>query len=77
MLKSATGIYIYYVWLGCFLPSSRVLSSMANAIMARVYKHKDLELMAKEATIPVINGLSNLHHPLQILADYLTLQVTI
>ncbi|KFO87174.1 hypothetical protein N320_00867, partial [Buceros rhinoceros silvestris] len=54
--------------------TTRVLSSMANAIMARVYKHNDLELMAKEATIPIINGLSNLHHPLQILADYLTLQ---
>lgn len=33
--------------------------------------------MTKEATIPVINGLSDLYHPLQILADYLTLQVPI
>lgn len=50
---------------------------MTNAILARVYKHNDLDLMIKEATIPVINGLSNLYHPLQILADYLTLQVPI
>ncbi|XP_071421527.1 ornithine transcarbamylase, mitochondrial [Pithys albifrons albifrons] len=52
----------------------RVLSSMTNAILARVYKHNDLDLMAKQATIPIINGLSDLYHPLQILADYLTLQ---
>ncbi|XP_062429994.1 ornithine transcarbamylase, mitochondrial [Rhea pennata] len=54
--------------------TARVLSSMTNAILARVYNHTDLDLMAKEATIPVINGLSNSYHPLQILADYLTLQ---
>uniref|UniRef100_A0A8B9IUP7 ornithine carbamoyltransferase n=1 Tax=Amazona collaria TaxID=241587 RepID=A0A8B9IUP7_9PSIT len=51
-----------------------VLSSMTNAILARVHKHNDLHLMKKQATIPIINGLSDLHHPLQILADYLTLQ---
>ncbi|XP_065533253.1 ornithine transcarbamylase, mitochondrial isoform X1 [Lathamus discolor] len=54
--------------------TARVLSSMTNAILARVYKHNDLHLMMKQATIPIINGLSDLHHPLQILADYLTLQ---
>ncbi|KAM9021049.1 ornithine transcarbamylase, mitochondrial isoform 3-T3 [Ara ararauna] len=54
--------------------TARVLSSMTNAILARVYKHNDLHLMTKQATIPIINGLSDLHHPLQILADYLTLQ---
>ncbi|KGL73697.1 hypothetical protein N309_13317, partial [Tinamus guttatus] len=54
--------------------TARVLSSMANAILARVYKHADLDLMTKEATVPIINGLSDSHHPLQILADYLTLQ---
>ncbi|XP_053857827.1 ornithine transcarbamylase, mitochondrial [Vidua macroura] len=55
--------------------TARVLSSMTNAILARVYNHNDLHLMAKEATIPIINGLSDLYHPLQILADYLTLQI--
>ncbi|XP_013797158.2 ornithine transcarbamylase, mitochondrial isoform X2 [Apteryx mantelli] len=54
--------------------TARVLSSMTNAILARVYKHTDLDLMTKEATIPIINGLSDSYHPLQILADYLTLQ---
>ncbi|XP_072217671.1 ornithine transcarbamylase, mitochondrial isoform X1 [Excalfactoria chinensis] len=54
--------------------TARVLSSMTNAILARVYKHNDLDLMTKEATIPIINGLSDLYHPLQVLADYLTLQ---
>ncbi|KFZ66644.1 hypothetical protein N338_02799, partial [Podiceps cristatus] len=54
--------------------TARVLSGMTNAILARVYKHNDLDIMSKEATVPIINGLSNLYHPLQILADYLTLQ---
>lgn len=53
----------------------RVLSSMTDAILARVYKQTDLELLAQEASIPVINGLSDSDHPVQILADYLTLQV--
>lgn len=48
---------------------------MTDAILARVYKHVDLEVLAQQATIPVINGLSDSDHPLQILADYLTLQV--
>lgn len=75
-LKSATGVYLLCLtWV--FSAISRVLSSMTNAILARVYNHNDLDLMAKEATIPIINGLSDLHHPLQILADYLTLQVKI
>ncbi|NWU91027.1 OTC protein, partial [Upupa epops] len=54
--------------------TARVLSGMADAILARVYKHKDLLVMAAEAAVPVVNGLSDLYHPLQILADYLTLQ---
>ncbi|KAJ6667668.1 hypothetical protein lerEdw1_016789 [Lerista edwardsae] len=52
----------------------RVLSTMTDAILARVYKHHDLEMLAKEASISVINGLSDSEHPIQILADYLTLQ---
>ncbi|XP_034970578.1 ornithine transcarbamylase, mitochondrial [Zootoca vivipara] len=54
--------------------TARVLSTMTDAILARVYKHVDLEVLAQQATIPVINGLSDSDHPLQILADYLTLQ---
>lgn len=48
---------------------------MTDAILARVYKHADLEVLAQETAIPVINGLSDSEHPIQILADYLTLQV--
>nr|XP_060626153.1 ornithine transcarbamylase, mitochondrial isoform X3 [Anolis sagrei ordinatus] len=54
--------------------TARVLSTMTDAILARVYKQGDLEMLAQEATIPVINGLSDSDHPIQILADYLTLQ---
>ncbi|CAM2096816.1 ornithine transcarbamylase, mitochondrial [Caretta caretta] len=54
--------------------TARVLSSMTNAVLARVYKQSDLDLLAKEATIPIVNGLSDSYHPIQILADYLTLQ---
>ncbi|XP_053161284.1 ornithine transcarbamylase, mitochondrial isoform X1 [Hemicordylus capensis] len=54
--------------------TARVLSTMTDAILARVYKHSTLEVLAKEASIPVVNGLSDSDHPIQILADYLTLQ---
>ncbi|KAF3812734.1 hypothetical protein GH733_019097 [Mirounga leonina] len=57
-----------------FLVSCSVLSSMTDAVLARVYKQSDLDTLAKEASIPIINGLSDLYHPIQILADYLTLQ---
>uniref|UniRef100_A0A8D0VNW4 Ornithine transcarbamylase, mitochondrial n=1 Tax=Sus scrofa TaxID=9823 RepID=A0A8D0VNW4_PIG len=55
--------------------TARVLSSMTDAVLARVYKQSDLDILAQEASIPIINGLSDLYHPIQILADYLTLQV--
>ena len=54
--------------------TARVLSRYVHCIMARVNRHTDLERLAKAATVPVINGLSDLHHPVQILADLLTLQ---
>ncbi|MEM1559485.1 MAG: ornithine carbamoyltransferase, partial [Candidatus Bathyarchaeia archaeon] len=54
--------------------TARVLSRYVDAIMARVYKHSDLEELAKYASIPVINGLSDLWHPCQILADLLTIK---
>uniref|UniRef100_A0A8D0EER6 ornithine carbamoyltransferase n=1 Tax=Salvator merianae TaxID=96440 RepID=A0A8D0EER6_SALMN len=56
------------------IDTARVLSAMTDAVLARVYKHNDLEVLAQEATVPVINGLSDSEHPIQILADYLTLQ---
>jgi ornithine carbamoyltransferase len=54
--------------------TAHVLSRYVHCIMARVNKHSDLERLAKSARVPVINGLSELHHPVQILADLLTLR---
>lgn len=51
----------------------RVLSGYCSAIMVRTHEDSYLERMTHVAPIPVINGLSNLHHPCQILADLLTL----
>ena len=42
--------------------------------MARVYEHETIEELAKNATVPVINGLSNSFHPCQILADLMTIK---
>lgn len=53
--------------------TARVLSRYVNGITARVYAHSDLEELAKYATVPVINALSNLCHPIQILADLFTI----
>ena len=52
---------------------SRVLDRYVDIIIARVYKHSTLEEMAKYARIPVVNALSDYSHPLQALADYLTI----
>jgi ornithine carbamoyltransferase len=53
--------------------TARVLSRYVDGIMARVFSHEDLVEMARYATIPVINGLSDLSHPVQALADFMTL----
>ncbi|KAM8856927.1 ornithine transcarbamylase, mitochondrial [Synchiropus picturatus] len=54
--------------------TARVLSGLCDIVLARVYSHSTLEELEKEASIPIINGLSDLYHPIQILADFLTLQ---
>ncbi|XP_061924924.1 ornithine transcarbamylase, mitochondrial [Entelurus aequoreus] len=54
--------------------TARVLSGLCDIILARVYSHSTLEELDKESSIPIINGLSDLYHPIQILADFLTLQ---
>jgi ornithine carbamoyltransferase len=54
--------------------TARVLSRYVHALMARVNKQENLEELAKAASVPVINGLSDLYHPVQILADLLTLR---
>jgi len=53
--------------------TAKVLDRYVNAITARVYSHDDLVVLAENAEVPVINGLSDKHHPCQILADLLTL----
>ena len=57
------------------LDSARVMSRFTDVIMARVFEHADVAQLAAEATVPVINALSDLYHPLQTLADYMALQV--
>lgn len=53
--------------------TARVLSRYVDGIMIRTGAHDDAERMAKAASIPVINGLTDLLHPCQILADLLTI----
>lgn len=56
--------------------TARVLSHMNDMLLARVYGHADVLELARDASVPVINALSDLHHPLQALADYMILQET-
>jgi ornithine carbamoyltransferase len=53
--------------------TARVLSRFVDGIMARVFAHQDVLDLARHGTVPVINGLSDLLHPCQALADYFTL----
>ncbi|MGD9534312.1 MAG: ornithine carbamoyltransferase [Candidatus Nitrosocosmicus sp.] len=53
--------------------TARTLSLYLDILMARVYDHSDIEKLSENAKIPVINGLSDLFHPCQILADFLTI----
>ena len=52
--------------------TARVLSQMVDIIMLRTFSHDTVERMAEAATIPVINGLTDLLHPCQLLADVQT-----
>lgn len=52
--------------------TARVLSRMCDVIMIRTDDHAKIEEMAHHATVPVINGLTDLSHPCQIVADLLT-----
>ncbi len=54
--------------------TARVLSRYVDGIMIRTYAHAEVEELAKYATVPVINGLTDLLHPCQILADVLTIR---
>ncbi|KAK9899219.1 ornithine carbamoyltransferase [Cystobasidium minutum MCA 4210] len=58
------------------LDSAKVISSMVDGIMARVGHHSEVETLAQHGSVPVINALSHLYHPTQILADLLTMLET-
>ena len=52
--------------------SARVISSMVDIIMVRTFGQERVEQFAKAASVPVINGLTDLYHPCQLLADIMT-----
>ncbi len=54
--------------------TARVLSRYVDGIMIRTFEHAEVEALAQYATIPVINGLTDLRHPCQVLADLFTVQ---
>lgn len=53
--------------------TARVIGSMVDMVMIRTFEHNRLEEFAKYCRVPVINGLSDLYHPTQVMADYLTM----
>jgi len=56
--------------------TAKVVSTMTDMIMARTYSHDTIKKLALSSDIPVINGLSDLEHPCQILADLMTIWET-
>ena len=54
--------------------TARTLSRYCNGIMIRTYKQEEIEALAKYATVPVINGMTDFSHPCQILGDLMTLR---
>lgn len=53
--------------------TARVISSMCDMVMIRTYAHSMLEEFAAFSKVPVINGLTDSYHPVQLLADYMTM----
>lgn len=53
--------------------TAKASSRYVDIIMARLFKHEDIEELASNATVPVINGLTDTFHPCQILSDLLTI----
>jgi len=53
--------------------TARVISSMCDMVMIRTFKHSMIEEFASYSKVPVINGLTDTYHPIQLLADYMTI----
>jgi ornithine carbamoyltransferase len=53
--------------------TARVISSMCDMVMIRTFEHTRIEEFAAYSKVPVINGLTDSYHPVQLLADYMTL----
>mgnify|MGYP003387126295 CR=1 FL=1 len=53
--------------------TARVISSMCDMVMIRTFKHSMIEEFAEYSKVPVINGLTDSYHPVQLLADYMTM----
>ena len=53
--------------------TARVISSMCDMVMIRTFAHSMLEEFASFSKVPVINGLTDSYHPIQLLADYMTM----
>lgn len=53
--------------------TSRVISSMCDMVMIRTFEQSMIEEFAKYSKVPVINGLTDSYHPVQLLADYMTM----
>jgi ornithine carbamoyltransferase len=57
--------------------TARTLSGYVDCAMVRLFEHSDLEALAANATVPIINGLTDDAHPCQTLADLLTIRETV
>ncbi len=53
--------------------TAKVISSMTDMVMIRTFEHSKLEAFAQNSKVPVINGLTDSYHPVQLLADYMTM----
>ena len=53
--------------------TARVISSMCDMVMIRTFEHSMIEEFASFSKVPVVNGLTDSYHPVQLLADYMTL----
>lgn len=54
--------------------TARVLSRYVDAVVVRTFAQEMLEELAAHATIPIINGLTDSHHPCQVLSDLMTVE---